>query len=165
MKVLVKTNKGLKILGEGKIYSKSQLRLNEVDNNGDSNTITLTNSGEGSESKAPPTEIANDAKKELSTVNASGKKTQFQVTPTSVAGVTPNASMTQNSTQAPPAVDVSKNDPRLPNLLQKNAQNGYSTNIIGLETSSIKSRKVMDEMRRNSIPFTKKELHKFLREL
>ena len=166
MKVLVKKSNGLVNLGEGKIYSKKALILKEVDNNGDSNTITLTNSGEGTDFKSQPNELANDAKKELNTVNASGKKMQFSVPPNSVAGVTPNMSLNQNSTQSPPSVNVSQNDPRLTTLMQTNAKNGYTTNIVkGMQNSSVASRKVMDEMRRNSIPFTKKELHKFLTDL
>jgi hypothetical protein len=166
MKIFVKTDKGLRNLGEGRIYSKNQLRLIEADTNGDESTITLTNNGEGPDAKAPASELVNDANKELNIVNAGGKKTQFQVAPTGVAGVTPNTSLTQNSTQSAPAVDVSKNDPRLATLIQKNAQNGYATNIVkGTVNSSVASRKVMDEMRNNSIPFTKKELNKFLREL
>ena len=166
MKILVKKNNGLVNLGEGRIYSKSQLRLNEIDSNGDSNTITLTNTGEGTDSKSQPNELANDAKKELNTVNASGKKIQFSVQPNSVAGVTPNMSLTQNSTKAAPSVNVSQNDPRLTTLMQTNAKNGYATNIIkGIQTSSVAPKKVLDELRKNSIPFTKKELHKFLREI
>lgn len=166
MKVFKKINNGLMELGEGKLYSKSQLKLNEADTNGNSDTITLTNSGEGTDAKSTPSEIVNDSNKELNAVNASGKKTQFQVPPTGVAGVTPNTSLTQNSTQSPPSVSVSKNDPRLATLIQKNAQNGYATNIVKSSiTSSVAPRKVMDEMRRNSILFTKKELHNFLSEI
>jgi hypothetical protein len=56
------------------------------------------------------------------------------------------------------------NDPRLTQLMQQNAKNGYSTNVQNIN-ASVESRKVMDEMRANSIPFTKSELTEFLKSL
>ena len=164
MKVYVKKDKGLKLLGEGKVYSKKELMLKEQDgdNNGGTDTITLTNDGEGTDKKTPANELANDIKTELPKVNAGGKPVQFNVSPDDPAGVTPNTQLTQNSTQAPPSVNVSMNDPKLAQMITRNAQNGYSTNVI---KSSVESRKVMDEMRANSVPFTKSELTEFLKSL
>ena len=166
MKVYVKKDKVLKLLGEGKVYSKKNLMLKEEDMNGDSNTITLTNDGEGSDSKTPANELGTDAAKELNTVNASGKNVQFNIQPNRVAGITPNNTITQNGTKSTPAVTVSQKDPRLNTLIQKNAQNGYATNVVkGLQTNSVLPKKVMDEMRANSVPFTKTELTEFLKSL
>jgi hypothetical protein len=166
MKVYVKKDKVLKLLGEGKVFSKKDLVLREFggDNNCGSDTITLTNDGEGSDKKTSPNELATDIKKELPKVNAGGKPVQFNVSPDDVAGVTPNTQASQNSTQAPPSVNVSMNDPRLTQLMQQNAKNGYSTNVQNIN-ASVESRKVMDEMRANSIPFTKSELTEFLKSL
>ena len=165
MKVYVKKDKALKLLGEGKVYSKKDLILKEEDLNGGTDTITLTNDGEGIDKKTPPSEMANDIKNELPKVNAGGKPVQFNVSPDDIAGVTPNTQLTQNSTQAPPSVNVSMNDPRLTQMMQQNAKNGYSTNVVKPINSSVESRKVMDEMRENSIPFTKSELTEFLKSL
>lgn len=165
MKVYIKKDNALKLLGEGKVYSKKDLVLKEEDLNGGSDAITLTNDGEGVEKKTPPNEMANDIKKELPKVSAGGKPVQFNVSPDDVAGVTPNTQMTQNGTQAPPSVNVSMNDPRLTQMMQQNAKNGYSTNVIKPINSSVESRKVMDEMRNNSVPFTKKEMTEFLKNL
>lgn len=165
MKVYVKKDKTLKLLGEGKIFSKKDLLLKEEDLNGGTDTITLTNDGEGTDKKTPPNEMANDIKKELPKVNAGGKLVQFNVSPDDVAGVTPNTQLSQNSTQAPPSVNVSMNDPRLTQMMQQNAKNGYSTNVVKPINSSVDSRKVMDEMRENSVPFTKSELTEFLKNL
>lgn len=165
MKVYVKKDKTLKLLGEGRIFSKKDLLLKEEDLNGGTDTITLTNDGEGTDKKTPPNEMANDIKKELPKVNAGGKPVQFNVSPDDVAGVTPNTQLSQNSTQAPPSVNVSMNDPRLTQMMQQNAKNGYSTNVVKPINSSVDSRKVMDEMRENSVPFTKSELTEFLKNL
>lgn len=165
MKVYVKKDKTLKLLGEGRIFSKKDLLLKEEDLNGGTDTITLTNDGEGTDKKTPPNEMANDIKKELPKVNAGGKPVQFNVSPDDVAGVTPNTQLSQNSTQAPPSVNISMNDPRLTQMMQQNAKNGYSTNVVKPINSSVDSRKVMDEMRENSVPFTKSELTEFLKNL
>ena len=167
MKIYVKKDKVLKLLGEGKVYSKKDLVLREFggDNNGGTDTITLTNDGEGTDKKTPSNELVNNVKQELPKVSAGGKQVQFNVSPDDVAGVTPNTQLTQNSTQAPPSVNVSMNDPRLPQMMQQNAKNGYSTNIVKPINSSVTPKKVMDEMRENSIPFTKAELTKFLKSL
>ena len=165
MKVYVKKDKALKLLGEGRIFSKKDLMLKEEDLNGGTDTITLTNDGEGTDKKTPPNEMANDIKKELPKVNAGGKSVQFNVSPDDVAGVTPNTQISQNSTQAPPSVNVSMNDPRLTQMMQQNAKNGYSTNVVKPINASVDSRKVMDEMRENSVPFTKSELTEFLKNL
>ena len=165
MKIYVKKDKALKLLGEGRIFTKKDLILKEEDLNGGTDTITLTNDGEGTDKKTPPNEMANDIKKELPKVNAGGKPVQFNVSPDDVAGVTPNTQLSQNSTQAPPSVNVSMNDPRLTQMMQQNAKNGYSTNVVKPINSSVDSRKVMDEMRENSVPFTKSELTEFLKNL
>ena len=165
MKIYVKKDKALKLLGEGRIFTKKDLILKEEDLNGGTDTITLTNDGEGTDKKTPPNEMANDIKKELPKVNAGGKPVQFNVSPDDVAGVTPNTQLSHNSTQAPPSVNVSMNDPRLTQMMQQNAKNGYSTNVVKPINSSVDSRKVMDEMRENSVPFTKSELTEFLKNL
>ena len=65
MKIYVKKDKVLKLLGEGKVYSKKDLLLREDDSNGGTDTITLSNDGEGVDKKTPPSEMANDIKNEL----------------------------------------------------------------------------------------------------
>ena len=50
-------------------------------------------------------------------------------------------------------------------MMQQNAKNGYSTNVVKPINASVDSRKVMDEMRENSVPFTKSELTEFLKNL
>jgi hypothetical protein len=156
MRTYVKKNGKLNLVGEGRLYSKRDLILREQDN-GDSNTITLTNNSEGGQ-KAAPNEIKNDARKELQAVNTSKEK-QFSVEPREVAGV--NAPVqTNTSNVTPPTATVSITDPRVETIMANNAKNGITTN---LQQNSVNPRKVMDEMRMNSVPFTKRELSSLLK--
>lgn len=156
MKTYVKKNNKLIHIGEGRLFSKRDLVLREQDN-GDANTITLTNNSEGGQ-KASPNEIKNDARKELQTVSTSKEK-QFSVEPREVAGV--NAPVqTNTSNVTPPTTTVSIKDPRVETIMADNAKKGITTN---LQQNSVSPRKVMDEMRMNSVPFTKKELSQLLK--
>ena len=63
------------------------------------------------------------------------------------------------------------NEPGTKQLIDRAAQTNPNMQVTvmknnsSLQTNSVTPRKVMDEMRRNSIPFTKKELNKFLTDL
>ena len=116
MKVYVKKDKALKLLGEGKIYSKKDLLLREFGNDNDGGT-----------------------------------------TVTSTDTTTPNQGLTDGVKQL--------NKTPQADAFEKTVGDEASGINNGLQTNSVAPRKVMDEMRRNSIPFTKKELSKFLNSL
>ena len=155
MKIFVKKDNGLKQLGEGRIYSKSQLKLNEFTNG----KVSLTLNPNGQDVRA-------------SSVQTSAQNMLHQV-PQATA-VTVQADDIDGVT----APTFSASDPRndtVQNIAAKNAtsaavqnaaKNGGTIQITkddpqdnGLEESRI------IEMRRNSIPFSKKELSNFLNSL
>ena len=155
MKIFVKKDNGLKQLGEGRIYSKSQLKLNEFTNG----KVSLTLNPNGQDVRA-------------SSVQTSAQNMLHQV-PQATA-VTVQADDIDGVT----APTFSPSDPRndtVQNIAAKNAtgaavqnaaKNGGTIQITkddpqdnGLGESRI------IEMRRNSIPFSKKELSNFLNSL
>jgi hypothetical protein len=155
MKILVKTDKGLKNLGEGKIYSKSQLKLNEFTNG----KVSLTLNPNGQDVRA-------------SSVQTSAQNMLHQV-PQATA-VTVQADDIDGVT----APTFSPGDPRndtVQNIAAKNAtgaavqnaaKNGGTIQITkdDPQNNGLGESRII-EMRRNSIPFSKKELSNFLNSL
>ena len=164
MKTYVKKNGRFEYIGEGTVYSKNRLVLREDgEGNGDANTLTLTNNSEGG-TKASASEIKHDAKQELQAASAISKPKQFSVQPNEVAGVTPNTSPAQNSNVPPPTANVAENDPNLETNIINNAKNNTITNIKPAnEGVSVSNKKKINEMRMNSVPFTKRELSSLLK--
>jgi len=144
MEILVKRNGNLKKLGEGKIYSKKDLTLNEE------NELTLTtNDGLGKES---PSEIKHEITQEAPHVPG---ETNVLVTPNSVKGVTPPS---QSQVNKPGSRNVDINSSNFEGEIEKNAKEGAESLV---HTSTNESN--LHKMRKNSIPFTKSELHDFLK--
>ena len=150
MKILVKRNNNLINLGEGKIYSKSQLRLNELDANiGTANGIQqaqmkakqLMNQNAGVDSASVE---AGKADGQKDTNSGEGLKLEVPV----------NATGNQLAQAQRMTRDQSADDAQITFTKPQTSSSSMDTN---------ESRII--EMRRNSIPFTKKELHKFLREI
>lgn len=160
MKIFIKRDNGLKKLGEGKIYSKSQLKLNEDFTNG---KVSLTLNPNGQDVRA-------------SSVQTSAQNMLHQV-PQATA-VTVQADDIDGVT----APTFSPNDPRndtVQQLTTKNAssaavqnaaKNGGTIQITkdDQQQTAMESKKTSNkivEMRKNSIPFSKKELSDFLSSL
>ena len=160
MKIMVKTDKGLRTLGEGRIYSKSQLRLSEDYTNG---KVSLTLNPSGQDVKA--SSVQTSAQNMLNTVP---QATAVTLQADDVDGVT--------------APTFSNSDPRNDTVQQMDvrhatsaavsnaAKNGGTLQITKddpqqASMESKENKKDIVEMRENSIPFTKKELNEFLRSL
>lgn len=155
MKIFVKKDNGLKQLGEGRIYSKSQLKLNEFTNG----KVSLTLNPNGQDVRA-------------SSVQTSAQNMLHQV-PQATA-VTVQADDIDGVT----APTFSASDPRndtVQNITAKNAtsaavqnaaKNGGTIQITkdDPQDNNLGESRII-EMRRTSIPFTKKELSNFLNSL
>ena len=150
MKILVKRNNNLINLGEGKIYSKSQLRLNELDAN-----IGMANGIQQAQMKAKQL-MSQNAGVDSASVEAG--KADGQNDTNSGEGlkleVPVNATGKQLAQAQRMTRDQSADDAQITFTKPQTSSSLMDTN---------ESRIV--EMRKNSIPFTKKELHKFLREI
>ena len=153
MKIFVKKGNSLKNLGEGRIYSKDELRLNEAFTNGKV-SLTLNPNGQDVQASSVQTSAQN-------MLNQVPQATAVTVQSDDIDGVS--------------VPTFSNNDPRndtVQNIAAKNAtsatlqnaaKNGGTIQITkddqgqnGLGESKIV------EMRKNSIPFTKRELSSFL---
>ena len=148
MQVFVKKDNGLKCLGEGKVYSKGQLKLNELDANiGQASGIQqaqmkakqLMNQNAGVNSASIEAGKADGQKDSMS-----GEGLELKV-PVNATGqqLATAQQMTRNQSMDDAQITFVKDDP---------------------STDTTNESRII-EMRRNSIPFTKKELHKFLNEI
>lgn len=160
MKIMVKTDKGLRSLGEGRIYSKSQLRLSESYTNG---KVSLTLNPNGQDVRA--SSVQTSAQNMLNTVP---QATAVTLQADDVDGVT--------------APTFSPSDPRNDTVQQMDVKHATSAAVSNAaknggtlqitkddpQQSSMESKttkKDIVEMRNNSIQFTKKELSEFLSSL
>jgi hypothetical protein len=150
MKILVKRNNNLINLGEGRIYSKSQLRLNELDAN-----IGMANGIQQAQMKAKQLMNQNAG---VDSASVEAGKADGQNDANSGEGlkleVPVNATGKQLAQAQRMTKDQSADDAQITFTKPQTSSSSMNTN---------ESRIV--EMRKNSIPFTKKELHKFLREI
>lgn len=150
MKVLVKKNNKLVTLGEGRMYTKSQLKLNELDAN-----IGVANGIQQAQMKAKQLFNRNAS---VDTASIEAGKADGQKDTNSGEGLelkVPVDATGQQLAQAQRMTrDQSADDAQITFTKPQNSSSPTDTN---------ESRIV--EMRKNSIPFTKKELHKFLREI
>lgn len=156
MEVLVKKNNKLFSLGEGRVYSKKDLSLNEAYTNG---KVSLTLNPNGQDVR--PSSVQTSAQNMLHQVpQATGVTVQADdidgvTAPTYSSSDPRNDKVTQiqaKNASGAAVTDAAKGGGTI-EITKDDAQNG------GLGESRI------IEMRRNSIPFTKKELHNFLREI
>lgn len=152
MKIFVKKDNKLKPLGEGKIYSKSQLRLNE---DGFDANLGTANGIQQAQIKAKQMMNNNPT---INSASADAGKLDGQSDTTSGEGVNlqlpVNATGAQLATAQRMVKDQSADDAQI-TFTNPKAQSSMS-NTNGLGESRI------IEMRKNSIPFTKKELSNFL---
>jgi len=157
MKVYVKKDKVLKLLGEGKIFSKKDLLLREL-NQQMASTVSIQaakNVNDGAmqfkQAKAqnPTITQAMGAGDDMLTP-ATGTKDNQLVT-------NANSQESLNNTQS----ILNKMSPEE----RENTDVTYTDGSENMENSSVTPRKVMDEMRENSVPFTKSELTEFLKSI
>ena len=150
MKILVKRNNGLVNLGEGKIYSKSQLKLNEdLDAN-----IPQANGIQQAQLRAKQLMNRNAG---VTSASIEAGKADGQNDMQSSEGLKLEVPVNANGQQLAQAERMTKDqgaDDAQITFTKPQSSSSFETN----ESKII-------EMRKNSIPFTKKELHKFLREI
>lgn len=150
MQVIIKKNNRLVKLGEGRIYSKSQLKLNELDAN-----IGMANGIQQAQMKA----------KQLMNRNAG-------VTSASAdAGKLDGQNDTQGGEGVELRVPVNATGPQLAQAQRMvkdqgsdDAQITFTKPQTSATDNGLGESKII-EMRKNSIPFSKKELSSFLKSL
>ena len=157
MKIYSKKNNGLRLLGEGRVFSKKQLVLKE-----DGITAMV------GKDDAPAGNLVNQARQ---TINTNSNVDSVYI-PTEANSSAPGAEKRTVSNNMQDTKLKTTSDNLNPNTINKASQVGVEgvevtkSNNSGTQSNSfesIKSRKVMDEMRKNSIPFTKSELTRFLK--
>jgi len=150
MQVIIKKNNRLVKLGEGRMYSKSQLKLNELDAN-----IGMANGIQQAQMKA----------KQLMNRNAG-------VTSASAdAGKLDNQNDTQGGEGVELRVPVNATGPQLAQAQRMvkdqgsdDAQITFTKPQTSATDNGLGESRII-EMRKNSIPFSKKELSSFLKSL
>lgn len=159
MKVYVKKDKVLKLLGEGKVYSKKELMLKEEGYTVDANTsnqqiktsgnaLTALKNAANQNPNGTSTLDGGDIGAEKTITNNDGDNSAIKVGPSVKPGELDK---------------ISKDLPAAKIVYDKNAGgNGVQPMQLAAHKTP---RKVMDEMRANSVPFTKKELTAFLKSL
>lgn len=156
MKVYVKKDKGLKLLGEGKVYSKKDLLLKEAVGNVPyaPNLSTAAMKANQQAAETPANKVQMISGGDLG--NKNGQKRDVKV---GFNTHDPNArhevEQMVNRSDNPDGIDI---------LMDTNPLT-QSSDGSTLDTNSVTPRKVMDEMRANSVPFTKSELTAFLKSL
>ena len=150
MKIYVKKNGKLNILGEGKIYSKSQLRLNEggIDAN-----IPVSDNLKQAQIKAQQM-INRDPS--VTSASADAGKLDGQKDTQSGEGLQVKLPINANAQQLNQAQQMTKG---------QNADDVQITFDKSKPTSDNLGESRIIEMRKNAIPFSKKELSSFLKEI
>ena len=166
MKILVKTDKGLRTLGEGRIYSKSQLRL--VEDDASDATLGSPNNKMQVDLTGGQDADVNTIVKNSSTLkskaaglggNVEGRLSIEDANWTSTPNIAPNEPGSDAAIEAPNATPQGIRD-----TVEKAKELRVGAITVPNE-NVVNSKDVIDEMRENSIPFTKKELNEFLRRL
>lgn len=151
MRILVKTDKGLRNLGEGRIYSKSQLRLQELDAN-----LGVRNDIQAAQNAARRIINSNPA---VTSASSDAGKIDGQNDSNSGEGVSLQLPLNANGQQLAQAQKMTKD---------QNANDVQITFVkpqTGKTDVNSMSESRLAEMRENSVPFTKAELDSFLRSL
>ena len=156
MQVIIKKNNRLVKLGEGRIYSKSQLKLNEL--NGLDANLTAGN--------VPVNGIQQAQMKAKQLMNRNAGVTSASAD----AGKLDNQNDTQGGEGVELRVPVNATGPQLAQAQRMVKDQGSDDAQITFtkpqsSTSNGLGESKIVEMRRNSIPFSKKELSSFLNSL
>lgn len=149
MEILVKRNGNLKKLGEGKIYSKRDLTLNE---NG---VDAYLGSAEGAALGQKEAQKIKNTNPNVRNVTTDAGKLDRQNDTQSGEGMEFRVPMNANASQLA-QVDKLAKDPRADDVAIT-----FTDEKPGTSDSTNESR--VFEMRKNSIPFTKSELYDFLK--
>jgi hypothetical protein len=152
MEVLVKTDNGLQRLGEGKIFSKKQLKLKE----GIDAAIGSANGLQQAQQKAKKLINQNPS---VDSASADLGKLDGQKDTSTGEGTTIQLPINASATQLNNVQRMS-ND----NVEVKFTKNDTNNSSSSSTNESRKNRKLV-EMRYNSVPFTKKELSSFLKSI
>jgi hypothetical protein len=173
MKVYTKKNNGLRLLGEGMVFSKGQLMLKEQDGNtndaslgadvGSSNGKPLqfdaTNGKNATSASQIEKNIANISSKTSSIPNKQARL--------DIGDVKWRTTSNINDNEPGADVDITAqgNTQQDINNAVDQAVKVRAGGVVMPLNQSVTPRKVMDEMRANSVPFTKTELTKFLKSI
>ena len=161
MKVYTKKNNGLRLLGEGMVFSKKDLLLREFGDDNDGGTIVT------STDTTTPNQGLTDGVKQL---NKTPQADAFEKT---VGGMDGNVKDDGSTlTLSKQAAQSAKGRQDVNNFVKmsQNTTNGDQNKVRIVDTPNVQlshktPRKVMDEMRANSVPFTKMELTRFLKSI
>ena len=152
MQVIIKKNNKLVKLGEGRIYSKSQLKLNEL--NGLDANIGTANGIQQAQMKAKQLMNQNAG---VTSASADAGKIDGQNDRQSGEGIELKVPVNANGNQLAQAQRMVKDQGADDAQITFTKPQTSTTNGLG-ESKIV-------EMRRNSIPFSKKELSSFLNSL
>ena len=152
MQVIIKKNNRLVKLGEGRIYSKSQLKLNEL--NGLDANIGTANGIQQAQMKAKQLMNQNAG---VTSASADAGKLDGQNDRQSGEGIELKVPVNANGNQLAQAQRMVKDQGADDAQITFTKPQTSTTNGLG-ESKIV-------EMRRNSIPFSKKELSSFLNSL
>ena len=165
MKILVETHNGLRNIGEGRIFSKSQLRLVEDEASdatlGSSNNkmqVDLTSGQDGDINTVVKNSQTLRSKASALGGNVEGRLNIEDANWTSAPNIAPHEPGSDAAIEAP------NNTPQgIRDTVEKAKKLRVGAITVPAKTEGVvKSKDVIDEMRRNSIPFSKGELSKFL---
>lgn len=155
MEVLVKTDNGLQRLGEGKIFSKKQLKLKEGIDAAIGSANGLQQAREEAEKLINQNPSVDSASADLGKLDgqndtSTGEGTKIQLPINASATQLNNVQqMSKNQANDDVEVEFTKND----------------TNNSSSSTNESRKNRKLVEMRYNSVPFTKKELSSFLKSI
>jgi len=162
MKVYVKKDKMLKLLGEGKVFSKKDLVLKESGVSGFERSAANVSAA----ARDAATKLA--ANGNLTDVTGSADDITLG-NGNSANGVSQDPVITTD-VKSPQSIQQTQNilnrmNPTEKSNLDVKFVDGTKQRNGAMENSSVASKKTMDEMRENSIPFTKSELTEFLKSI
>ena len=156
MKVYTKKNNGLRLLGEGMVFSKKDLLLREDGDNG--NNPLIGDATPGDEQVQGASGLKNIVDKKTSeNPTADGWSTELGNL---------NGGTSQQG-EASGVIKISRqqlNNPETQAMLNRTKITDPNMQVTVMN-NSVTPRRVMDEMRANSVPFTKTELTKFLKSI
>lgn len=154
MKIIRLTEKALQMLGEGRVYSKKDLKLKEGVSDGKV-SLTLNPNGQDVQANSVQTSANN-------MFNRVPQATAVTVQSNDIKGVTvPTFS---NSDPRSDTVQTIAAKNATSATVQNAAKNGGTIQITKDNQNNLGESRIM-KMRENSIPFTKKELNEFLNSL
>lgn len=145
MEILVKTNRGLKSLGEGRVYSKKQLMLKE---DGLDANLGMSSSIQAAQMKAKQMMSKNPT---VTSASADAGKLDGQMDSQNGEGVRLELPVNANGKQLAQAQKM---------VSDTNADDAQITFTKNQDTMTTESR--LSELRANSVPFSKNEINEII---